>query len=48
MAKFYFPANVPNLNFHHWAAGAALATSIAHKGAVAGAKALAAAVIECF
>jgi aminobenzoyl-glutamate utilization protein B len=47
MAKFYFPANVPNLNFHHWAAGAPLATSIAHKGAVAGAKALAAAVIEC-
>jgi aminobenzoyl-glutamate utilization protein B len=47
MAKFYFPANVPNLNFHHWAAGAPLATSIAHNGAVAGAKALAAAVIEC-
>ena len=36
MAKFYYPSNIPNINFHHWAAGAALATSIAHKGAVVG------------
>jgi hypothetical protein len=21
MAKFYFPASIPNINFHHWAAG---------------------------
>ena len=48
MVKFYFPANVPNINFHHWAAGVALATSIAHKGAVAGTKVCAAAVTECF
>lgn len=48
MAKFYFPSNVPNVNAHHWGAGVALATSIAHKGAVAGAKAFAAAVAECF
>jgi aminobenzoyl-glutamate utilization protein B len=48
MVKFYFPANVPNLSAHHWAAGAALATSIAHKGAVAGAKVMAGAAIECF
>jgi aminobenzoyl-glutamate utilization protein B len=48
MAKFYYPSNVPNINFHHWAAGAVLAHSIAHKGAVAGAKAFAAAVVECF
>jgi aminobenzoyl-glutamate utilization protein B len=48
MVKFYFPGNVPNINFHHWAAGVALATSIAHKGAVAGAKVFAAAVTECF
>jgi aminobenzoyl-glutamate utilization protein B len=48
MAKFYYPSNVPNINSHHWAAGVVLATSIAHKGAVAGAKALAAAVTECF
>jgi aminobenzoyl-glutamate utilization protein B len=48
MVKFYFPGNVPNINFHHWAAGVALATSIAHKGAVAGAKVFAAAVTQCF
>ncbi len=48
MAKFYFPSNIPNINFHHWAAGVALATSIAHKGAVAGAKVLAASLIEIF
>ncbi len=47
MVKMYFPANIPNINFHHWAAGVALATSIAHKGASAGAKALANSVIEC-
>ena len=48
MVKLYYPANVPNLSAHHWAAGAPLAMSIAHKGAVAGAKAMAASVIECF
>ena len=48
MAKFYYPSNVPHINSHHWAAGVVLATSIAHKGAVAGAKAFAAAVVECF
>jgi aminobenzoyl-glutamate utilization protein B len=48
MVKFYFPATIPNINFHHWAAGVPLATSIAHKGAVAGAKVMAASLIECF
>ncbi|MBX9757951.1 MAG: amidohydrolase [Beijerinckiaceae bacterium] len=48
MAKMYFPANIPNINFHHWAAGVALATSIAHKGASSGAKVLANSIIECF
>ena len=48
MAKFYYPSNVPNINFHHWAGGVTLAHSIAHKGAVAGTKAFAAAVVECF
>src|SRR5262249_61364713 len=43
MAKFYYPSNVPNINFHHWAGGVALAHSIAHTGAVAGSKAFAAA-----
>lgn len=45
--KFHYPANIPNINFHHWAAGVALATSIAHKGAVAGAKVLALSVADC-
>jgi aminobenzoyl-glutamate utilization protein B len=48
MVKLYYPANVPGLAAHHWAAGAALATGIAHKGAVAGAKVMAASVTECF
>jgi len=48
MVKLYFPATVPHIAFHHWAAGVPLATSIAHKGAVAGAKALAASALECF
>lgn len=48
MVKLYFPATVPNISFHHWVAGVPLATSIAHKGAVAGAKVMAASVIECF
>jgi aminobenzoyl-glutamate utilization protein B len=47
MVKYYFPASIPHINFHHWAAGVPLATSIAHKGALAGAKVMAAAVVEC-
>ena len=46
MGRLTFPGNVPEVPFHHWSAGAALATSIAHKGAVAGAKALAGSVID--
>jgi aminobenzoyl-glutamate utilization protein B len=46
-AKFYYPSNIPNIANHHWAAGVALATSIAHKGGVAGAKAMAGAIVEC-
>lgn len=42
----YYPANVPHVGYHTWAAGVALATSIAHKGVVAGSRALAGAVIE--
>jgi aminobenzoyl-glutamate utilization protein B len=48
MVKMYYPANIPNISFHHWAAGVALATSIAHKGAVAASKVVAGSVIECF
>lgn len=48
MGRLWFPANVPYLPFHHWSAGAPLATSIAHKGGLAGTKALAMSVIEYF
>jgi len=48
MVKFYYPGNIPHISNHHWAAGVALATSIAHKGAVAGAKVMAASLLECF
>ena len=41
-----FPANVPGVPFHHWAAGIAEATSIAHKGTVAGAKVMAGSVVD--
>lgn len=46
MVKFYFPANIPGCAAHHWSAGVALATAIAHKGAGAGAKALAASALD--
>ena len=46
MGRVGFPSNVPNVPFHHWAGGAALATTIAHKGSVAGAKTLAATVVD--
>jgi aminobenzoyl-glutamate utilization protein B len=48
MGRLWFPGNVPHLPFHHWSAGAALATSIAHKGGLVGAQALAASTIEYF
>jgi aminobenzoyl-glutamate utilization protein B len=44
--RITFPANVPNVPFHHWAAAIAEATSIAHKGTVAGAKVMAASVVD--
>jgi aminobenzoyl-glutamate utilization protein B len=47
MVKFHFPGSIPHVNFHHWAAGVPLATSIAHKGALAGAKVMTAAIAEC-
>ena len=33
-----YPSNIPNLPGHNWANGIAMATPIAHKGAVVGAK----------
>jgi aminobenzoyl-glutamate utilization protein B len=44
--RISFPANVPGVPFHHWAAAIAEATSIAHKGSVAGAKVLAGSVVD--
>ena len=41
-----FPANIPNTIGHHVTAAMAMATPIAHKGVVVGAKALAATVID--
>jgi aminobenzoyl-glutamate utilization protein B len=46
MGRVWFPSNVPNLVFHHWTAGAALATSIAHKGGEVGSKALAMSIVD--
>lgn len=46
MGRISFPANVPGVASHHWSGGAALATSIAHKGTVAGAKALAGTILD--
>jgi aminobenzoyl-glutamate utilization protein B len=34
-----YPANIPNLPGHHWANAIAMATPIAHKGTIAGARA---------
>ena len=41
-----FPASVPGILYHHWAAGVTPTSSIAHKGMVIGAKVLAASVLD--
>jgi len=41
-----FPSNIPNMIGHHQTAAIAMATPIAHKGAVAGAKAVAMTVLD--
>ncbi len=46
MIYTYYPANIPNLPGHHWANAVAMATPIAHKGSLAGAKAQAATAID--
>ncbi len=43
-----FPSNIPGLQGHHWSSAIAMATPIAHKGAVAGAKVLARTALEFF
>jgi len=43
-----YPSNIPNLPGHHWSNGISMATPIAHKGIVAGAKAEAMTLIDLF
>lgn len=45
-APINFPASVPGVNYHNWQAAVTPASSIAHKGEVAGAKVLAATLID--
>ncbi|MBI2371067.1 MAG: amidohydrolase [Deltaproteobacteria bacterium] len=45
-APIRFPASAPGVQYHHWTAAITPATSIAHKGEVAGAKVLAASVLD--
>ncbi|GIW52310.1 MAG: aminobenzoyl-glutamate utilization protein B [Gemmatimonadales bacterium] len=41
-----FPSNIPNLPGHNWSNAVAMATPIAHKGATAGAKAMAMTILD--
>jgi aminobenzoyl-glutamate utilization protein B len=41
-----FPSNIPGLQGHHWSNAIAMATPIAHKGVVAGAKAEAMTIMD--
>jgi aminobenzoyl-glutamate utilization protein B len=43
-----FPSNIPGLPGHHWSNAITMATPIAHKGAVAGARVLARTALELF
>lgn len=45
-APVRFPSAIPGVQAHHWTAGIAPTTSIAHKGAVVGAKVIAASVLD--
>ena len=42
----FFPASVPGVNYHNWQAGVTPISSVAHKGEVAGAKVLAASLLD--
>jgi len=46
--RINFPSNVPGCHFHTWSAAVSLATTIAHKAEVKGAKVLAASMIDLF
>ena len=43
---FQFPASVPGISYHNWVAGVTPTMSMSHKGQVAGAKVLAASVLD--
>ncbi len=43
-----FPSNIPGISYHNWSAGIAMATPIAHKGATAGAKAVALTMLDLY
>jgi len=43
-----FPSNIPNLPGHNWSNAISMATPIAHKGAVAGAKVMAMTMLDLF
>ena len=43
-----YPSNIPGATAHHWSSAIAMATPIAHKGVVAGAKVLARSALELF
>jgi aminobenzoyl-glutamate utilization protein B len=45
-AALYFPASVPGINYHNWPAAVTPTSTIAHKGMVAGSKALAGAILD--
>jgi aminobenzoyl-glutamate utilization protein B len=45
-ATLSFPSNVPGATGHHWSSAVAMATPVAHKGAVQGAKVHAMTVID--
>jgi aminobenzoyl-glutamate utilization protein B len=42
----FYPSNVPGMTAHHWSSAMAMATPIAHQGATAGAKVLAATLLD--
>jgi aminobenzoyl-glutamate utilization protein B len=44
----WYPANIPGTKGHHWADAIAMATPLAHKGTLAGAKAAALTLIDIF
>jgi aminobenzoyl-glutamate utilization protein B len=41
-----YPSNIPDVTYHHWSAAIAMATPIAHKGVVAGAKVMAMTLLD--